>query len=248
MTSEPLSDPPEASTSKQSPQAIITTIPRVGHLVWVGPHRPPQEMMESWVKMNPKIMWSIWKDHTAQAGWENQAQIDSRAARDEWNGVADVIRYELLYRYGGICVDADSTCVRPLDEGDFFAQEKAIACYENELVRPGMIGCGFLGAPRAHGFFRACIDEAKGQPAHEAAWKTVGPLLMGRVAARLPDAIRIYPARMFNPKHYTGQVAPGDAPIFAEQGWGSTKGYNSLRKLPCQCPKCWVSALRPPWG
>jgi mannosyltransferase OCH1-like enzyme len=222
-------------------------IPKIGHICWFGPHRPPQEMMDSWVAKNPDMIWSVWKDHTAAGGWINQEQINHRAARREWNGVCDIIRYELLFRFGGTCVDADSTCVKPLSDGDFFANEEAIACYESESVRPGMIGCGFLGAPKEHPFFKACIEEAGAQDGSEMAWKAVGPMLMGRVAAKLPDRIRVYPARMFNPTHYSGIPAPGNCPIFAQQGWGSTKGYGSLRKLPCTCPECWTSMFRAPW-
>jgi mannosyltransferase OCH1-like enzyme len=233
---------PVASAVAEAPR-----IPLLGHYVWVGAHRPPQEMMDSWPKMNPGMIWSLWTDHTAKGGWENQEQIDKRAARKEWNGVADIMRYEILWKFGGIAVDADSECVRPLSEGDFFAQETAVACYEHEMLRPGIIGCGFLGAPKGHSFFRACIDSCAKQDASIAAWKAVGPMCMVRVAECMPSAIRIYPSRMFNPKHYSGRDAPGDATIFAQQGWGSTKGYNSLRKLPCQCQDCWVSMFNAPW-
>jgi mannosyltransferase OCH1-like enzyme len=216
------------------------------HYVWVGPHRPPQEMMDTWAKMHGED-WLIcpWKDHT---GWINQAQIDARAARNEWNGVADCMRYEILYKFGGFCVDADSECVKSLGEGDFCNNDTAVACFENESARPGIIGCGFLGAPKGHPFFKACIDEVATQDPSVPAWKAVGPLLMGRMAMKTPADIKVYPARAFNPTHYSGAAAPGNHPIFAKQGWGSTKGYNSLRRLPCQCPRCWTSMLNAPWS
>lgn len=223
-------------------------IPKKLHCVWVGPHRPPQEMIDSWEKKHVNgWMYCLWRDHT---GWKNQEQINHRAARNEWNGVADVMRYEILHKYGGFVVDADSECLKALDEGpiDFLGQETAVACYENESVRPGVIGCGFLGAPKEHPFFAACIEDVAKQPTGEMAWKAVGPQVMGRVAAKMPDAIKVFPAKMFNPVHYSGTPAPGDYPVYAKQGWGSTKGYGALRKLPCTCPQCWTTALRPPWG
>ena len=219
-------------------------IERVGHLCWFGPHDPPQAMMDTWVKMNPGLIWSVWKDHT---GWKNQEQINARAARNEWNGVCDVIRPELLVRYGGIVVDADSECVKPLEEGDFFEQETAIACFESESVRPGMVACGMLGAPRAHPFFEACIEEIAQAPVNEMAWKAVGPAMMTRMAQKHPDLIKVYPAKSFVPTHYSGAVAPGDFPTFAKQYFGSTKGYGSLRRWPCQCKLCAISMLRAPW-
>jgi hypothetical protein len=224
------------------------TIPRLGHLCWFGPHDPPQEAIDSWSKMNPGIIWTLWRDH--KAGWTNTEQINARAERNEWNGVCDVIRLEILHRFGGVAVDADSTAVKPLEESDFFESTTALACYEHEGVRPGIVACGFLAAPKGHPFFAECMAEAARADAREMAWKTVGPMLVTRVAQRMPTQIRVLPAKSFIPTHYTGTKAPGDSPTWAIQHFGSTTSYNKLRKWPCQCSICrnMVSMIRPPWG
>jgi mannosyltransferase OCH1-like enzyme len=241
-------DPSEARRRLPGPAERIM-IPKILHVLWVGPHNPPMELISTWeTKHTDGWFFILWRDHTA--GWVNQDQIQARAARREWNGVADVMRYEILHQHGGFAVDADSECLKPLSDGpeDFLNNDTAVACYESESVRPGMIGCGFLGAPKQHPFFEACVAECAVQDPREAAWKTVGPLLMGRVARRMPEALRVYPARTFNPVHYSGAVAPGDGPIYAKQHWGSTKGYGALRKMPCWCDECRITMLRPPWG
>lgn len=228
--------------------STIPTIPKILHIIWVGPHEPPKTLIDSWDQRHTNgWFFTLWREH--KQGWENQAAIDRMASR-EWNGVADIMRYEILFRHGGFAVDADSECLKALDEGpeDFLSNETAVACYENESVRPGIVACGFLGAPKGHSFFRACIDEVALADASLAAWKSVGPLLMTRVAERLPDQLRVYPAKLFNPVHYSGTPAPGDQASYAEQKWGGTKGYNQLRKQPCWCPECRFTALRPPWG
>jgi mannosyltransferase OCH1-like enzyme len=226
-------------------------IPKILHIVWVGGHRPPTEMIDSWNKKHAgdrSWFFHLWTQH--DQGFRNQAQINARFDRKEYNGAADCMRYSILELTGGFCVDADSTCVKALDEGpeDFLSSTCALAAYENESVRPGIIGCGFLGAPKGHPFFTACVDESMAQDPTVMAWKAVGPLLMGRVAERMPGEIKVVPARHFNPVHYSGTSAPGNGEIYAQQGWGSTKGYGALRKLPCTCPSCWQTALRPSWG
>lgn len=227
------------------------SIPKILNIVWVGPHSPPQEAIDTWSNKHVNgWLFTLWTDHTK--GWVNQAQIDARYARQEFNGVADCMRYEILFKHGGFCVDADSTCLKALDEGpeDFLASDTALACYENELVRPGMVGCGFLGAPKAHIFFDACIDEVSKQDPREAAWKTVGPILMTKIVKELPDDIRVLPARSFNPIHHSGVKAEGTGPIYSEQHWASTVGYNKMRKFSCSCHICrnTQSMLRPSWG
>ncbi len=229
-------------------QAVRDKIPRSIHLVWVGPHLPPTDMIASWEKKHSNgWFFVLWRDHK---GWANQDQIDRRYARREYNGCADIMRYEILYKHGGFALDADSTCIKALDEGpeSFLDNSCAVAAYEHEGVRPGIIGCGFLGATKGHPFFKACIDEVATQSSDLMAWKAVGPLLMGRVALRMPNQIRVYPSMMFNTPHYSGAPAVGSHPIYATQGFGSTTGYNKLRPLPCTCPECWENCLRPSWG
>ena len=40
-------------------------------------------------------------------------RVDSMS---EWNGKADILRWEILYKYGGVFVDADSICIEPFDK------------------------------------------------------------------------------------------------------------------------------------
>jgi hypothetical protein len=244
---------PEEETVKGATVSIAPPpgIPKSLHIIWVGPHDPPQEAIDTWANKHVNgWFFTLWRGH--KQDWINQEQIDVRAARAEWNGVADLMRYEILYEHGGFCVDADSTCVMALDAGpvDFLGQKTALACFENESVRPGIVGCGFLGAPKKHPFFEACIEFASKQDAREMAWKTVGPMLMTRMAQKMPDLIKVYPARSFNPEHYSGTKAPGEHPIYGFQHWGSTTTYNKMRKWPCQCGVCRMSVniLRPSWG
>ncbi len=239
----------EAASPDSAPEPA--RIPKILTVVWVGPHDPPTMLIDTWsTKHGGDRGWFFAPCRSHLQDFENQDQILHRYARREYNGVADLIRYELLYKYGGFAVDADSECLTALDEGpiDFLQNDRALACFENELARPGMIGCGFLGATKGHPFFRACIDECKKADWNEQAWKAVGPVLMTRVAARMPDQIRVFPAKTFNPVHYSGQEAPGDHPVYARQCWGTTKTYNTLRKWPCQCEECRVNMLRAPWA
>ena len=59
------------------------------------------------------------------------------------------------------------------------------------------------------------------------AWVCVGPLFLTTMA-RGYDALHVYPSRAFIPRHYSGAMAPGDFPVFAQQYWGSTVGYDAM--------------------
>ena len=145
----------------------------------------------------------------------------------ELNGKADIMRYEILARYGGVVVDADSICVRKLD--DELLEHEAFACWENEVVRPGLIACGAMGGIPGAAIWRACVEACRTADTTKPAWICVGPGLLTRVAATAaPGDLHVFPARMFIPKHFTGVDAPGSATIYATQHWGSTVGYDKL--------------------
>ncbi len=225
-------------------------IPKKLSLIWVGPHDPPTALIDSWEKKHINgWFFTLWRDHKQQ--WCNQQVIDHFAANRKWNAVADVMRYEILLR-GGFVMDADSECLKALDEGpeNFLDSNMVLACNESESVRPGMVGCGFLGAPAASPLIQACIDACTIADLSLMPWRCVGPEMFTRIALSMPEQIRVLPAKTANPIHYSGAVAPGgDAvPTYAFQHWGSTKSYNNLRRWPCQCEECRIQMIRCPWG
>jgi mannosyltransferase OCH1-like enzyme len=67
------------------------------------------------------------------------------------------MRYEILHDHGGVYVDADSTCVRPLD--DWLRDMRMFAIWESEQHRPGLIANGFIGSAPQHPALAAIIHE-----------------------------------------------------------------------------------------
>jgi len=218
--------------SDGGPAAPPLPIPRVLHQLWIGPRPRPARLMDGWRAAHPGWAYELWDDARCAAfGFRNAAAIGALA---EWNGRADVMRYEILERHGGVFVDADAEALRPLDDG--LRAHDSFAAYESERLRPGLIACGVLGACRGNRLMRLCMHAVAAMApavlAAERAWRTVGPGLLTRVVA---DAryteLRVYPAYLFYPEHYTGAVHRGPAPPYARQHWGSTRanGYDRLR-------------------
>ena len=203
-------------------QEIRMKIPRILHQIWIGPHAAPSALMVTWKRAHPDWAYRVW---TNEKGWRSQAQID---AMREWNGKADIMRYEILLEHGGVCFDADAECVRPLD--DAFLEHEAFACWENEVARPGLIATGYLGARPGSPIMRDAVEAVGLRSMREPAWICTGPMLFTEVAARHPE-LHVYPARTFIPEHYSGLPAPGDAPIYARQFWGSTRGYDRMMPI-----------------
>jgi mannosyltransferase OCH1-like enzyme len=213
----------------QPPLIKAPRIPKIIHQIWIGPKPPPLDWMSTWSKMHPDWEYRLWDNATVTSEtWECQAQIDAIA---EWNGKADILRYEILKRFGGVCFDADSECIKPLDE--HFLGHEAFACYENEVIFPGRIATGYLGCEPDAAIMNRAVERIADDKhvTRNRAWVTVGPLFFTNLVQETSSPVYVYPARTFIPEHWNrredGQPvpAPGTATIYARQFWGSTVGY-----------------------
>jgi mannosyltransferase OCH1-like enzyme len=117
-------------------------ISKILHQIWIGSRPPPVALMATWREKNPSYQYKLWDNARCIAfGFRNAAKIRDMP---ELCGKADLMRYEILARHGGVYVDADSECVRPLD--DHFLAHEAWCCFENEIARPSLLANGYLGA------------------------------------------------------------------------------------------------------
>ncbi len=150
--------------------------------------------------------------------WECQHLFENSTC---WHGIADVLRYEILYRFGGVFIDADSECLRPLDES--FLQNQAFCCYDSESARPGLLANGFLGASQSNELMRALIDELRSRTRiDEPAWRWVGPQFLTDTVQRLNYPMNVYPSYYFLPTHHEAPPYQGDFQPFCKHHWGTT--------------------------
>ncbi len=158
---------------------------------------------------------------------------------DKLCGVADLMRWEILLDEGGIAIDADSLCLKPLES--YFFDCNFIACYENEIAKPGIISNGLVGASKDNSVIKHIVEKinkenniarkfiwyrlkTKKQPA----WKTVGPIALTNAIMETGDLnANIFPSHFFLPNHYSGSSYTGGGPIYCDQLWGSTKAAES---------------------
>jgi len=209
-------------------------IPKTLHIIWVGDETiRPDNCIATWRTRNPGWEVRLWGNASlAETPWINGPHMAEMAKR-ELNGVADMMRWEILYRHGGFVVDADSICVRPLD--DDLLDCEAFACWESEIARPGLIAAGYFACEAENRFVGQIVMDIAAEPSvtGDMAWKTVGP-------QRLTDSYRryqyqdlvIYPSHYFIPEHFSGLAYNGKGRVYAHQLWGSTrKIYDGIHKV-----------------
>jgi glycosyltransferase involved in cell wall biosynthesis len=201
-------------------------IPKIIHQVWIGPKTPPIKPMDTWKDKHPNFEYIRWNEEEfvkRDMEFECQNRIDEMT---EINGKADIIRWEILYKYGGIFIDADSICIESIDV--MLMNQKCFAGYEQEDLRPGLIATGTMGFPPKHPLVKDAIDFIKKNLIHtNKAWITVGPGLLTRLydSGKFPD-LTIFPSYTFLPIHHTNKEYQGHGKVYAYQLWGSTNFGN----------------------
>lgn len=153
------------------------------------------------------------------------------AERGKWNGVADLMRYEILLKEGGVVAPADSICTHPLDE--LFADGGRLYSvntgeYEGKAeVRERDIGSmmPIIAAAAGHPFLETVVGALERKPKlHRSPVRATGNRLMQRMVRRHSPEIVIWPMHYFIPEHFNGWRYTGPDRTYAVHYWGTTRG------------------------
>lgn len=86
-------------------------IPKIIHQIWLGPNKRPDIWINSWkdrfMKRNPHYKYMLWgeREILKYMKLKNKKIFNYE---DTYPGKSDIARYEILNKYGGIFIDADS--------------------------------------------------------------------------------------------------------------------------------------------
>ena len=90
-------------------------IPQVFHQVWVGPEPLPEEYRrygQTWLDHNSGWELRVWTDENLPPDLERKEVYELLRQPAERS---DMLIFELLYRFGGVYVDTDFECLRPIE-------------------------------------------------------------------------------------------------------------------------------------
>lgn len=102
-------------------------IPKIIHQIWIGPKKFPSKYSKwasTWKKLNPTWIYKFWTEsNLVELKFKNQRKIDSSK---NIGYKTDLIRYEILEKFGGIYIDTDFECIRPIP--DDFLKYNFVSC------------------------------------------------------------------------------------------------------------------------
>jgi Glycosyltransferase sugar-binding region containing DXD motif/Galactosyltransferase len=179
------------------------SIPPVLHHIWLGRRPIPvhlQRYRESWLRHHPAWERKLWTEDNL-GPLTNQRQFDAARTPAQKSHVA---RYEILHREGGVYVDFDMECLRPLD--GFLPGLTGFAAAEDDAA----VGIAILGAAPGDAVLGRVIAllgtadlEGTDPPKESGSYFFTGHILADRTW-------RLFWWSRFYPVHYTGR---GEGPV-----------------------------------
>ena len=78
------------------------SIPKIIHQLWIGPKPAPINLMNTWKEKHPDFEYIYWNEaEIVKRDFKFKCQ-DKIDEIEEINGKADIMRWEILYSFGGV--------------------------------------------------------------------------------------------------------------------------------------------------
>lgn len=193
-------------------------IPRRLHRIWLGGRQRPgryDRYWAEWQDMHPDWELTTWTEENLPQ-LRNAAAYESVALTARSAGIsmtheravavqrADIVSYELVWRFGGVYINCDMSPLRPLDP---LLEFEAFAGLEDDVYLCNAVLGGIQGSP----VFDQVIHSLRFRlREHAGAGMEVqtGPHALTEIARALPSHITELPRETFYYVHH-GAIPPG---------------------------------------
>lgn len=135
---------------------MLSNIPKIFHHIWLpDTSLMPEEFQEyrrTWMKHHPDWKFYMWDfEDLAFSPFQMYNQDVFNAASlyvpgHEYQLQADILRYELLNEYGGVYVDCDMVCHKPIDE----LLTEDVRCFAAWEKQGKWVNNAILGSTKGH--------------------------------------------------------------------------------------------------
>ena len=176
-------------------------IPRIFHQVWINKINPelPEKFCayrDSWLTLHPDWQYKLWNLDNLDFIPRRMDLINSASSYAQ---MADILRYEILLRHGGVYLDTDFECLRNIDP--ILIGVKNFSCSEDG----SSVSIGIIGAEPNSIYMERCLRALPKRVGERSAPEETGPALLTKVL--LGDGISgdftLFPQPWFYPYHWS---------------------------------------------
>jgi FkbM family methyltransferase len=181
------------------------TIPKVIHRIWLGKNPIPktyEDYFDGWKKLHPEWSFYTWYDKDI----ENFINYNKIQEANTYAGKADIARYEILYRHGGVYLDCDIKLLKPLDYLLESSPQKFIVCNEDNSFN---IHCsiGFIASVPGFYVLSDAINKIKELDVNsDQPNVSTGPVFFRQCLGYELDEIKLIPTDTFYPYLYNEPI------------------------------------------
>lgn len=200
---EPVTTQASGGPSRGGPPLL--RIPKRIHWVWMGSQIPErcEIWLERWVKLHPGWDFCAWNEDNirtmlppALLGLVDNA--GHLVKGNQWQFVSDIVRYALMFNYGGVYVDVDTEPRKSL--GDLCE----VDCWFGWEQDNKWVGNTYIGSRPGHPFFARLINgletSAKLHRGKSRANLVSGPVYVTRqLKGYSGPQVTVYPQAMLYP-------------------------------------------------
>lgn len=162
-------------------------IPRILHLVWIGKASQPeylQKHIQKWKELMPKWTVRLWTNEDLITDEIEPTVLAKIHEADKGTQKADILKYYVVWKYGGIYVDADTEPTSNLDPIIYMSD--LVVCHDNQ-IEWGYIAVGFFAASQYHPVLRKAVDICLTVPLNTGEpHMTTGPRAFGLAVSQIP--------------------------------------------------------------
>ena len=120
-------------------------IPKIIHQIHLGSKclsELEKKWQSSWVQHHPDWKYCMWTDKCIETRLKiTHPEILNTC--DSFSEKSDILRFEILYQYGGLYIDTDFECLKPID--NLLKQTDFLIYKQNKNITAGYkITCGDL--------------------------------------------------------------------------------------------------------
>ncbi len=180
-------------------------IPKIIHQIWLGSEFPEQykKYQESWRFYHPDWEYVLWTDAEVESFSFKNKDLFNQATN--YGEKSDIWRYEILEQFGGVYVDTDFECLKPLDElhylYDFYI---GIQSLDTNMVQ---LGIGIIGVCQHHPLLEKAIEHLPSTQNTQQIISKTGPIFFTRIFTQYAHKYGFIdsalPASYFYPCGYT---------------------------------------------
>lgn len=176
---------------------------KIIHQIWIGNAKIPflviDTIRKDFIKKYPKFKYVLWDEEMIENNKHTFKLYKYYKLCNTYSGMADLIRLDILYNYGGLYIDADTIyTANSINFMDYFETNKTIICCKDPTG--GIFPNGFLGCTKNNKIIGQIVNDLLYDfNPYMPSCRNTGPSLLTKYLAKNLEEVHLFPTKLIYP-------------------------------------------------